>query len=139
MTQTLNYVSVTPAARAEPATRPRRRRPVDRATPQIPLNYRPFPAWARLEPKPLEEGPAAFFAAGAGLALLDGILRQNPPCAGALRNRLGLIAEPSRQSTLSRRVRVFRGFASLSGNRTVARQPKKCPDTTCDTTDFPTT
>ena len=39
-----------------------------------------------------EESPAAFFAAGASLALLDGVLRQNPPFAGALRQRLALKA-----------------------------------------------
>ena len=81
-----------PASRAAPATRPRRRPPVDPDPPQNPLNYRPFPSWARLEPKPLEEGPAAFFAAGAGLALLDGVVRENPPFAGALRQRLALKA-----------------------------------------------
>jgi hypothetical protein len=39
-----------------------------------------------------EESPAAFFAAGAGLALLDGLLRQNPPFADAWRQRLALKA-----------------------------------------------
>ena len=39
-----------------------------------------------------DESRAAFFAAGAGLALLDGVLRQNPPFAGALRSRLALRA-----------------------------------------------
>ena len=39
-----------------------------------------------------EEGPTAFFAAGASLALLDAILRQKPTCLGALRNRLALKA-----------------------------------------------
>ena len=81
-----------PAARAAPATRPRRRPPVESASPQSPLNYRPFPSWARLDPKVQDAGTAAFFAAGASLALLDGILRQNPPFAGALRNRLALRA-----------------------------------------------
>jgi len=80
-----------PSTDAAPATR-LRRRPVDLAPPQSPLNYRPFPAWARLEPKAREEAPAVFFAAGASLALLDAILRQDPPFAGALRNRLALKA-----------------------------------------------
>jgi len=81
-----------PAARAAPATRLRRPRSVEPAPPQSPLNYRAFPSWARVELTPLEEGPGAFFAAGAGLALLDGILRQEPPFAGALRSRLALKA-----------------------------------------------
>ena len=41
----------------------------------------------------------------------------------------GLIAESSRKSTLSRTVRNSKGFAFLSGNRTVAGQPIKCPKT----------
>ena len=56
------------------------------------MNSRPFPAWARIQPKASEEGPAAFFAAGVSLAWLDAILRQNPPFGGALRQRLALKA-----------------------------------------------
>jgi len=97
------------ASRAAPTTRPRRRPAVDRTMPQSPLNYRPFPSWVRLEPKPLEEGPAAFFAAGASLALLDGILRQNPPFAGALRNRLALKAA----ATSARLLRLRQDEAAL--------------------------
>ena len=81
-----------PASGSAPATPLRQRRPVDPAPPQNQLNYRAFPSWARLEQKAREEGPAVFFAAGAGLALLDGVLCQEPPFAGALRQRLALKA-----------------------------------------------
>ena len=78
------------AARAAVAPRSRCSRPVERAPPQIPLNRQPFPAWARLEAGAQEASPAAFFAAGASLAWLDGLLRQCPPCTGALTSRLAL-------------------------------------------------
>jgi hypothetical protein len=81
-----------PASGAPPATRPRRLPPAEPAPLQSSLNYQPFPAWARVDLKAQDETPAAFFAAGASLAWLDGILRQNPPFAGALRNRLALKA-----------------------------------------------
>jgi hypothetical protein len=48
----------------------------------------PVPAWARASGR-AGEGDPLFFA-GAGLALLDAVLRHNPPCAGALRSRLAL-------------------------------------------------
>ena len=50
-----------------------------------------FPAWARPEKPPVSEAEAAF-CAGAALARLDGIVRENPPFAGALRKRLALRA-----------------------------------------------
>ena len=56
-----------------------------------PLNQaveRIFPRWAR---RPADARETAFFA-GAGLALLDATLRENPPFAGALRQRLALQA-----------------------------------------------
>ena len=81
-----------PAAGAPPPTRPRRRPPGELAPRQIALNYQPLPSWTRLELKTQDAASAAFFAAGASLALLDGILRQNPPFAGALRSRLALRA-----------------------------------------------
>ena len=56
------------------------------------MNSRPFPAWARIQPKASEEGPAAFFAAGASLAFIAGVLLPNPLFAGALRSRLALRA-----------------------------------------------
>jgi hypothetical protein len=46
-----------------------------------------FPAWARANGR-ADEHP--LFAAGAGLALLDVLLRRDPPTAGALRSRLAL-------------------------------------------------
>ena len=51
----------------------------------------PFPAWARAVNAPETEAEAAFLA-GAALARLDAIVRQNPPWAGVLRQRLALSA-----------------------------------------------
>ena len=52
------------------------------------LVERIFPRWAH---RPSDARDPAFFA-GAGLALLDTTLRENPPFAGALRQRLALQA-----------------------------------------------
>jgi hypothetical protein len=49
----------------------------------------PVPAWARASGR--ADGDP-LFAAGAGLALLDAFLRRDPPCAGALRQRLALLS-----------------------------------------------
>ncbi len=74
------------------AQRPRRA-PARQATEShIVLNSRPFPSWARPGAKAADQAAAAAFAAGAGLALLDAILGQEPPFAGALRHRLALRA-----------------------------------------------
>src|SRR5271165_2498694 len=51
----------------------------------------PFPAWARALNAPETEAEAAFLA-GAALARLDAIVRQNPPWAGVFRRRLALSA-----------------------------------------------
>ena len=51
----------------------------------------PFPAWARAVNAPETEAEAAFLA-GAALARLDAIVRQNPPWAGVWRQRLALSA-----------------------------------------------
>ena len=51
----------------------------------------PLPAWARAVDAPETEAEAAFFA-GAALARLDPIVRQNPPWAGVWRRRLALSA-----------------------------------------------
>jgi|SRR5271166_2293764 len=51
----------------------------------------PLPAWARLANAPETDAEAAFFA-GAALARLDVIVRQNPPWAGVWRRRLALSA-----------------------------------------------
>jgi hypothetical protein len=48
----------------------------------------PVPSWARAGGRTGEGDP--LFAAGASLALLDAVLRHNPPAAGALRQRLAL-------------------------------------------------
>ena len=81
-----------PGVRASPATRLRRPRSGEPTPPQSSLNHQPFPAWARVEVGGQEASPAAFFAAGASLALLDCVLRQDLPCAGAVRQRLALKA-----------------------------------------------
>ena len=49
-----------------------------------------FPAWARTGLAP--EADEAAFLAGAGLARLDLLIRENPPWAGAFRRRLALCA-----------------------------------------------
>ena len=49
----------------------------------------PFPAWARALHAP-ETAAEAGFLAGAALARLDAIVRENPPWAGAWRQRLAL-------------------------------------------------
>ncbi|HKN30317.1 MAG TPA: DUF1403 family protein [Roseiarcus sp.] len=51
----------------------------------------PFPAWARAVKAPETEAEAAFLA-GAALARLDAIVRENPPWAGVWRRRLALSA-----------------------------------------------
>ena len=51
----------------------------------------PLPAWARAVNAPETEAEAAFLA-GAALARLDAIVRQNPPWAGVWRQRLALSA-----------------------------------------------
>ena len=51
----------------------------------------PFPAWARAVNAPETEAEAAFLA-GAALARLDAIVRQNPPWAGVWRQRLAFSA-----------------------------------------------
>jgi Protein of unknown function (DUF1403) len=50
-----------------------------------------FPAWARAVNAPESEAEAAFLA-GAALARLDAIVRQNPPWTGVFRRRLALCA-----------------------------------------------
>ena len=52
---------------------------------------RPFPGWARAVHAPETEAEAAFLA-GAALARLDAIVRENPPWAGVFRQRLALSA-----------------------------------------------
>jgi hypothetical protein len=59
------------------------------------LSEQMFPQWARLPTTPAVGADAhgdAAFCAGARLALLDATLRENPPFAGALRQRLALRA-----------------------------------------------
>jgi Protein of unknown function (DUF1403) len=51
------------------------------------------PDWARAHGRAGESEP--LFCAGANLALLDACLRRDPPCAGALRQRLALTSAPA--------------------------------------------
>ena len=72
--------------------RSRRRDEPGFAPPNPPLEQA-FPSWARPPKQPAAgAGGEAAFLAGAGLALLDQILRLDPPFAGALRQRLALRA-----------------------------------------------
>jgi len=91
----------TPAADslgAAPVAAPRRRSrrlAAPRCAPPNPLFEQMFPSWARPPKEPAVGADAGFeaaFLAGAGLALLDQILRTDPPFAGALRQRLALRA-----------------------------------------------
>src|SRR3984957_13766160 len=50
-----------------------------------------FPGWARALHQPESEAEAGFLA-GAALARLDAVVRENPPWAGAWRQRLALAA-----------------------------------------------
>ena len=61
------------------------------SAPTNPLLQQMFPSWARLPKEPGVGADAAFFA-GASLALLDAVLHENPPFAGALRQHLALRA-----------------------------------------------
>jgi hypothetical protein len=86
---------VLPAAPLESGSRdaPRRRgrgKPKAEKTPERQTFAPPAlaPSWARAAGR-AGEGDA-LFAAGASLALLDAFLRRDPPCAGALRQRLAL-------------------------------------------------
>jgi hypothetical protein len=76
-----------------PVTRGRRSRQLaaPSSAPTNPLLQQMFPSWARLPKEPGVGADAAFFA-GASLALLDAVLHENPPFAGALRQRLALRA-----------------------------------------------
>jgi hypothetical protein len=83
-----------PAPVAAPGRRSRRRA-APRFAPTNPLLEQAFPSWARPPKQPAVGADAssdAAFLAGAGLALLDQILRADPPFAGALRQRLALRA-----------------------------------------------
>jgi hypothetical protein len=75
-----------------PVAAPRRRSrrlAAPSSAPANPLLQQMFPSWARPPKQPGVGADAAFFA-GASLALLDQILRLDPPFAGALRQRLAL-------------------------------------------------
>jgi hypothetical protein len=70
-------------------------RAAPRFAPTNPLSEQAFPSWARPPATPgagADASSDAAFFAGAGIALLDQILRLDPPFAGALRQRLALRA-----------------------------------------------
>lgn len=76
-----------------------RRRAAPSSAPANPLLRQMFPSWARPSTTGVVGADAGFeaaFRAGAGLALLDAIVRENPPFAGALRQRLALRAATAR-------------------------------------------
>jgi hypothetical protein len=91
------FADETPAAEPlgeQPVVAPRRRAArlaAPSSAPTNPLLQQMFPSWARLPKEPGVGADAAFFA-GASLALLDAVLHENPPFAGALRQRLALRA-----------------------------------------------
>ena len=85
---TLRVVDDTPAPAPRRSARARSAPAI--STPNQ-LVERVFPGWAH---RPSDAREPAFFA-GAGLALLDKTLRENPPFAGALRQRLALQAAVS--------------------------------------------
>ena len=94
--------SLSPPAAAPAEKPPHRRVSAVEAAARPPHNgliENGFPSWARLSGQPAANGPdgaqtaaEAFFAAGAGLALIDPVFRQDPPFAGVLRQRLALRA-----------------------------------------------
>ena len=63
---------------------------------------RPIPAWGRVKTAPASDTDAAF-AAGAGLAALDAIVRAEPPFAGVWRQRLALSAAAVTARLIGRR------------------------------------
>ena len=68
------------------------RHPDSRPTPgSLAAALAAFPAWARAIGPPESEAEAAFLA-GAALARLDAVVRENPPWAGVFRRRLALSA-----------------------------------------------
>ncbi len=82
------------AAPVAPPRRRSRRRAAPSLAPPNPLFERAFPSWARPPATGVVGADGAFFA-GAGLALLDQIVRAEPAFAGALRQRLALRAAVS--------------------------------------------
>ena len=61
----------------------------------------PFPTWARTKLAPETQAEAAFLA-GAALARLDLLIRENPPWAGVFRRRLALAAAVASASRAGR-------------------------------------
>ena len=73
-----------------PAVKARAKRRRADPVPQEAYEFQLLPSWAR---RNMQDGsPGAFLTAGASLVLLDGILRQDIPFAGALGHRLALSA-----------------------------------------------
>ena len=80
----------------------------------------PFPAWARAANAPESDAEAAFLA-GAALARLDAIVRENPPWAGVWRRRLALSAAAA--SVAPRRADRGRGGACATRSISPGRAP----------------
>ena len=95
-----------------------------RFAPTNPLVEQAVPSWARPPNAPAagaDAGVEAAFLAGAGLALLDQILRTDPPFAGALRQRLAL----ARRRRLRRPDAPSRGFFRAARRRASFAQRRR--------------
>lgn len=71
---------------------PRRRNRIAPPPASQALYFQSFPSWASLDANAHENAATAYLAAGVGLAVLDGFVRQEAPFAGAWRQRLALQA-----------------------------------------------
>ncbi|MCV9938233.1 DUF1403 family protein [Boseaceae bacterium BT-24-1] len=109
-----------------------------------PSTIRPVPAWARPKAQSSQVVDAAFLA-GASLAALDAIARENPPWSGVWRQRLALQAAAASLRLIGRRedqnqlrdVQLLRrpgddpgpaGRVLLAWRQLVARSPDFSPD-----------
>ena len=114
-------------AARRPVALPRRRSrqlAAPRCAPTNPLVEQAVPSWARPPNAPAagaDAGVEAAFLAGAGLALLDQILRTDPPFAGALRQRLAL----ARRRRLRRPDAPSRGFFRAARRRASFAQRRR--------------
>jgi hypothetical protein len=107
---------------APPAKRPRAKRTPAKTPAKTPERHAPpppapIPAWARANGRAGQGDP--WFAAGAGLALLDAALRADPPAVGALRARLALQSATAAAKIL----RLSANEAALRDLRFAAGEP----------------
>jgi hypothetical protein len=135
-----------PRGEAPVALPPRRSRRLAAPSfePTNPLLEQAFPSWARPPKEPAvgaDAGADAAFRAGASLALLDQILRLDPPFAGVLRQRPALRAATACAKTprtcatpnISRRSRpkpvppgAFTGSGACSRPAQCGSTPRPC-------------